>query len=205
MDTFLDQLWAQIVVIIETGARLLEQCLQPLHVLGPAFTVAVLAVATFALTRLLNRLYRPKRYLQLQAEFQHWYNLRQEALKCEDPEKGRSLAKNIDQATLNQVYYNYFFEGLLRNVVTSYLPFLSILAFVNEFYRAERLLALFGRDALFRLPISAGEGTPVGSVFWFVVVYLGCHLAGFFMPRLWKRLRRSGGFAHPAQGQTAEG
>ncbi|SMC22424.1 hypothetical protein SAMN02746041_01438 [Desulfacinum hydrothermale DSM 13146] len=190
MDAFLDQLWARIVIFIQGLAHLLDAAFGPLHGMGPAATVAVAAGITFGITRVLDRIYRPKRYQELQEEFHYWYGLRQEALACGDPEKAKALAKNIDQAKLNQVYYNYFFEGLLRNIVTSYLPFLSMLAYVNEAYRPERLTALFGRDALFTVPGGRGETVAVGSVFWFVAVYLGCHLIWFLGPRLLKRLRK---------------
>ena len=41
-------------------------------------------------------------------------NLRQEAMACEDREKGKALARNIDQAQLNKAYYDYFFEGFVK-------------------------------------------------------------------------------------------
>ena len=102
-------------------------------------------------------MYTTKRYEKLKKEFAHWFKLRQEALACEDGEKGKLLARNIDQGKLNKVYYDYFFEGLLKNLLTIYLPVIIMAAYVNEAYQPNRLMAKFGEAYVFRIAGSDGE------------------------------------------------
>ncbi len=106
-------------------------------------------------------------------------------MKCEDHEKAKLLAKNIDQAKLNQVYYNFFFEGFMLGLATKYLPIFSFLAYVNEAYKAENLMKLFGRDYIFRFAGSGGEPVVVGSIFWFVVSILLVYLGWFIIKRVY--------------------
>lgn len=186
----MDNLWLWIVAAVERGAHLLDAALAPLHVLGPAAEIAILALLTVCFTKLFSRFYTPRRYRELQATFHRWYRLRQEALECGDPEKGRLLAKNIDQAQLNKAYYDYFFEGLLKGVLTTYLPVLVMAAYVNESYRTENLVKTFGRDHVLRLGEAGGEPLVVGGLFWFVLALLFTYAAWFLAGRL--RARRRG-------------
>jgi len=116
----------------------------------------------------------------------HWFNIRQEAMQCDDPEKGRLLAKNIDQAKLNKVYYDYFFEGLLNNIVTKYLPILLLLAYVNETYRPANLLKLFGREYVFKLGHVGEHILFVGSIFWFMISIVLIYLVIFTFKKVMK-------------------
>ena len=134
---------------------------------------------TIASTKFLSKIYKTKRYLKLEKEFQDLYNLRNEALTCKDFEKGKALAKNIDQARLNQVYYDYFFEGLLNSIPTKYLPILIMLAYVNETFKPKNLLEKFGRDYILKFVGSNGNVIKIGAVFWFVLSMLMIYLAWY--------------------------
>ncbi|MBW1711285.1 MAG: hypothetical protein JRJ73_15650 [Deltaproteobacteria bacterium] len=131
--------------------------------------------------------FKTKRHKQLQKEFVYYYNLRQEALKCEDREKGKLLAKNIDQAELNKVYYNYFLEGFLNGLLTRYLPIFSFLAYVNEAYKPENLLKLFGREYVLKFRNFSGEEILIGAIFWFVISVLLIYLAWFIIGRIFSK------------------
>ncbi len=168
MDSVMDQWWSQIVSLFTFAAGVLDRAFAPLKPLGPTVTIFVIVLLTVCVTKLLSRYYMPKRYLQLQKDFQYWFKLRQQALSCDDPEKAKWLAKNIDEAQLNRVYYDYFFEGLLRNILTQYIPMLLMLGYVNESYRPERLLQLYGRDCLFHFSWFVDKPVAIGAVFWFV-------------------------------------
>ena len=191
MDAFLDVIWFKIVAGIYHLKDLLDFIFGPLNTLGPAVAILLIALVTVVITKSLSKVFKTRRYRELQKEFRHWFNIRQEAMKCEDREKAKRLAKNIDQAKLNKVYYDYFFEGLLKNIVTVYLPILLLLAYVNETYQPTNLLKLFGREYVFKLG-HIGENTLfVGSIFWFLISIVLIYLATFTFKKV-LRFRGSG-------------
>ena len=177
----MDALWTMVLAAIRQIQAGLFQVISPLHILGPVATIAVLAVATVLFARFFTRRFKTRRYRELEQEFHYWFNLKQEALKlrAEDPDKARQLGVNIDKGKLNEVYYNYFFEGLLNNLLTMYIPIFSMLAFVNYTYRPKALAALFGKDYLFDLLWINGQTYPVGAAFWFVTCVFAAYLAFF--------------------------
>ena len=190
----MDALWAIIVSGINQLQAGLYQLISPLHVLGPVVTIAVLAVVTVLFTRFFTRRFKTRRYRALEQEFKYWFNIKQEALKLreKEPEKARQLGVNIDKGKLNEVYYNYFFEGLLNNLLTMYIPIFSMLAFVNYTYQPDTLEALFGKTHLFNLLWIDGQTYPIGPVFWFVFCVFAAYLAFFVIGRVCRRDRRRG-------------
>ena len=181
MNEFMDTLWLRIVALVEYVAGLLDRAIAPLHVLGPGPVIFLLVLVTVSFTKFFSRVYSTKRYQELKQQFQHWHGLRQEALKADDREKGSRLARNIDQGQLNKIYYDFFFEGLLKNILTIYLPILLMAGYVNSRYRPKQLLADFGREYVFRIPTGNGEPVGIGALFWFVIclilVYSGWSIA----------------------------
>jgi hypothetical protein len=190
MDDVFDIVWLKILVLVHAVAKVLNFLFAPLNLLGPAVAILVIVVLTVASTKFLSRIYKTKRYLKLQKEFQDLYNLRNEALTCQDPEKGKALAKNIDQARLNQVYYDYFFEGLLNSIPTKYLPILIMLAYVNETFKPKNLLENFGRDYILKFVDFNGNVVKIGSVLWFVLSMLIVYLAWFVIGHFVFRFKR---------------
>jgi len=184
MEDFLDSLWFKTVDLVHHIKSFLDVIFAPLNHLGPAFAIFTIAFITVVIAKFLTKTIKTKRYRELKKEFFHWYNLRQEALKVEDRDKARLLAKNIDQARLNKVYYDYFLEGFLLSLVTKYLPIFFSLAYVNEAYKPGNLLKLFGREYIFKFPNPIGEPIFVGSVLWFMIsillIYLGWSIIGRF-------------------------
>ena len=165
----MDNLWFRIIDVVGALMAALDAFFSPLDALGPAPAIFGVAFFTVGLTQLLKRFVpTTRRYRHLKQRFEELVALRREATKTADREKGNRLARNIDQAELNQVYYNYFFEGFLHGILTRYIPFFSMLAYVNESYRPERLAARFGKNHIFRW----GQGSDallVGALFWFVL------------------------------------
>jgi hypothetical protein len=190
MDDVFDILWLKILVLVHAAVKGLDFLFAPLNLLGPAAAISVMVVLTVASTKFLSKIYKTKRYLKLQEEFQDLYNLRNEALTCKDTEKGKALAKNIDQGRLNQVYYDYFFEGLLNSIPTKYLPILIMLAYVNETFKPKNLLENFGRDYILKFVSSNGNVIKIGAVFWFVLSMLMVYLAWFVIGRLVNRYKK---------------
>ena len=184
MDDVFDIVWLKILVLVHAAVKGLDFLFAPLNSLGPAVAISVIVVLTVAASKFLSRIYKTKRYLKLQKEFQDLYHLRNEALACKDPEKGKALAKNIDQGRLNQVYYDYFFEGLLNSIPTKYLPILIMLAYVNETFKPKNLLENFGRDYILKFVNSNGNVVKIGAVFWFVLSMLMVYLAWFVIGKL---------------------
>lgn len=183
MDELLDIIWLKIVIGVGHAFAFVNQALEPLEVMGPLPVIVLLVLFTVGLTKFFSRVYTTKRYEALKKEFAHWYNLRQEALACEDREKGKQLAKNIDQAKLNKVYYDYFFEGLLKNIITVYLPCLIVAAYVNEAYKPDNLMTKFGQKHVFVLNFSSGEPTAVGALFCYVILLLTTYLCWYLVVR----------------------
>lgn len=176
MESFLDTLWEYIAAAIQFCGQSLYGFLENFHALGPAVLIALLALATVAITKLLNRWIITKRYLELEKDFHYWVEIRQEAMKCEDREKGKRMARNIDQSTLNKAYYDYFFEGLLLGIARKILPIFFMFAFINEFYRPTQMLQIFGRDYVLQMGSMNGEPLLVGAVFWYFICILGGYL-----------------------------
>jgi len=191
MEDVLDIIWLKILLLIHTFVKGLDFIFTPLNPLGSAVVILVIVLLTVASTKFLSKIYKTKRYLKLQKEFQYWYNLRNEALTCQDPEKGKALAKNIDQAKLNKVYYDFFFEGLLNSIPTKYLPILIMLAYVNEAFKPDKLLEIFGRDYIFKFTNFDGNVIKIGAVFWFVLSMLMVYLGWFVIEKLYFKLKKT--------------
>lgn len=184
IDTYMDLAWERIELAVQWSAAHIDRVLAPLHSIGPAAVIVLLALVAVVATKILGHVFQTRRYRELKAEFQHWYNLRQQALKCEDPAKGKMLAKNIDQAQLNRVYYDYFFEGLLKSLATRFLPLLTVLAYVNHAFRPEHLLVNFGRDYLFQWQWLVADPVKINAPFWFVALVIGIYLLWALTARL---------------------
>ena len=187
MEDFLDALWFKIVDLIHYIQSLLDAIFTPLNFFGPAIAISTIAFITVIITKILTKTFKTKRYKELEKEFQYWYNVRQEALKCEDPKKGKLLAKNIDQVELNQVYYNYFIEGFFMSFATKCLPIIAFLAYVNEAYNPNNLLKLFGREYILRFTTFNGEIILIGAAFWFVISVLLIYLGWFIVGRIFSK------------------
>lgn len=187
MDKLLDGLWFKILAGIQYLKELLDLIFGPLNALGPVVAITAIALSAVVIATVLTKLFKTKRYMELQKEFTHWFNIRKEAATCDDPEKAKLLTKNIDQAKLNRLYYDYFFEGLLNSIATKYLPILIFLAYVNEAYRPANLLNLFGREYLFQIGSSGDNPILVGSIFWFVVSILALYLVSFAAKKIFHK------------------
>ncbi len=196
MDDFLDTVWLKILDFFNYLATLLDTIFTPLNYLGPAFAIFAIAFLTVAITKILTSTIKTKRYEELQKQFVHWFDLRKEALKCEDREEGKRLARNIDKGKLNRVYYNYFFEGFLLSIATKYLPILFLLVYINEAYKSSNLLKLFGREYVFKFDRSSGEPVIIGAVFWFIISILFIYLSWFVIKKLYLKFM-SGKNAEP--------
>jgi hypothetical protein len=189
MDAFLDILWHHILVAVGYATSLLDLVFSPLNALGPAAAISTIALITVAITKFLSSKFQTRRYQKLKQQFTYWYKVRQEALKCEDPEKAKRLAKNIDEARLNKLYYDYFFEGLLNSLATKYLPIFIMLAYVNETYRPAALAKRFGREAVFTFGGANSTLPPVGAVFWFVLSLIFFYAIWYFGHLIYTRRR----------------
>jgi len=184
MDAFLDRLWEYLAAGFAFAGESLFTLLQNFHFLGPAVLISCLALCTVCVTKFLNRVIITKRFLELEKTYLHWMEVRQEAMQVEDLEKGRRLARNIDNAELNKAYYDYFFEGLLLGIARKVLPIFFVFAFINEYYRQENLLVLFGRDYVVRMTNTSGEPVLIGAVFWYFLSLL----AGYLLWSVGKRV-----------------
>ena len=176
MDAFLDILWLKIVDVVQILVRGMDAVVAPVNALGPAAVIFLLTFLTVCLTKLFKRVYTTKRFQILKKDFEHWSELRKETMNIEDPETGKRMARNIDQAKLNKVYYDYFFEGLLNSVLTTVLPILLMAAYVNEAYNPEKLQKLFGRSYVFGIPGTGDDPILVSALFWYVLCLIIIHV-----------------------------
>ena len=188
MNSIMDTIWEKIAATAMALAAGFDSLLLPFHFLGSAVLIFLLAFLTVLVTKGLNRLIITKRYVKLEKNFQHWHELRQTAMACEDREKGKALAKNIDQAELNRAYYDYFFEGLLLGLVRKLLPIFIMASYINEYFQPIRLAERFGRSYVFSLGSSSGEPHLIGAVPWYIItlllIYLGWSLVKLGYGRL---------------------
>ncbi len=187
MDAFMDKMWNTIMAMFHFAASMLDQILSPLHVFGPVVILSLLAFVTVLVTKTLNKFIITKRYIELEKEFQYWYKIREEAMKGPDYDKAKGIAKNIDQAKLNRVYYDYFLEGFLLGLARNILPVFIMVAYINESFRSEELLRLFGKGYLFSLPSTGGKELLVGSVFFYIIALVLTHLAWAVIKRIAKK------------------
>ncbi|WP_029898167.1 hypothetical protein [Desulfohalovibrio reitneri] len=197
----MDWLWMRIVALVGLAKEGLDALTAPLLFLGPTATVALLALGTVLAAKLFSR-YRTRRYHRLKAEFEYWFDVRQKALaSSEDRDKAEMLARDIDKSKLNRLYYDFFLEGFLNNLLTSYLPVLCMAAYVNEAFRPQVMAARFGREELFMLPWFGGE-VPMAGLPFFVFTVIGWYVAIAATPALYRRLRRArtGSVAAPSAG-----
>lgn len=187
----MDAIWMHIVELILAFKAGLDVLVQPLNALHPAVTISVLAGITLLLTSEFKKRFQTKRYKRLEEEFHYWFAVRQQALNSSnDPAKAKLMAKNIDQATLNKVYYDYFFEGMLNNLLTTYLPILCVAAYINEAFRPENLEQMIGQSSLFI--ISSQNGSALSPLFWFVLCLLGMWIGKVLLKKIpsWIREKR---------------
>lgn len=187
MEDLLDALWFKILDLTHYVANFLDLIFAPLNFFGPAVAISTIAFITVIIAKYLTKVFKTKRYKELEKEFKYWYNVRQEALKCKDSDKGKLLAKNIDQAELNQVYYNYFIEGFFMNLITKCLPIMAFLSYVNEAYKPDNLLKLFGREYILRFTNFNGESILIGAAFWFVISIMLIYLGWFIIGIIYKK------------------
>ncbi|WP_300455388.1 hypothetical protein [Desulfobacula sp.] len=169
MDDFLDRGWQVIAAFLNSTMVFLDTLCSPLEILGPGFVIFVLAFFIVGLIRFISRFYVTQRYVRLEKDFHHWQGIREEALKHPDREKGKALAKNIDQAKLNKAYYDYFFEGLLKHFITNVLPLLLMAAYVTKVYTPQTLLNRFGGKWVFSFSYGSASQVNISSLLWFVI------------------------------------
>jgi uncharacterized membrane protein len=135
----------------------------------------------------LARVYNTKRYAELKENYEHWFELRKEAMAGKDREKSKALARNIDQAQLNKAYYDYFFEGFLKSIITSILPILLTAAYVNRAYSPENLNQHVGQAYIFKVSREASDPVIISAFFWFVISLFLVFLAWFIIGIVLKR------------------
>ena len=189
MDAVLDTLWEYLAAGFQFLGESLFSLLQHIHFLGPLVLITFLALCTVAITKVLNRYIITKRFIKLEKTFNYWVQVRDEAMKCDDREKGKRMARNIDQAELNRAYYDYFFEGLLLGLARRIIPIFFMFAFINEFYRPESMLEIFGRQYVLQIPSSSGEPVLVGTVFCYFISLLIGYLLWFVVGKLFSRFK----------------
>jgi len=169
MDDFMDNAWESIAYFLNNMLVFLDTLLSPLEIFGPGPVIFLLAFLIVCITRILAKFYVTQRYIELKKEFQHWYSIREEAMKHPDKEKAEALAKNIDQAQLNKAYYDFFFEGLLKHFITNLLPILIMASYVTKVYTPETLFKRFGTKWIYSISFGVSSQVNVSSFFWFII------------------------------------
>lgn len=176
MDAYMDKTWEYIELVIYRIVFQVDQGISFFEFMGAPLVIFLMALGVVFLTRFLSKHCITKRYRALKTNFEHWQSVRQEALNHPDPEKGKRLARNIDQAELNKAYYDYFFEGMLKNIVSNVLPVLLTAAYIIKIYTPEALMQRFGYAYVFNVSFGATR-IEVSSLFWYVISIL----AGFLL------------------------
>ncbi len=184
MDAVLDTLWEYLASGFLYIGDTFFTFLQNLHFAGPLLLISLLSLCTVMITKTLNRWIITKRYVELEKQFHYWAKLREEAMSCEDKEKGKRMARNIDQAELNRAYYDYFFEGLLLGIARKIIPIFFMFAFINEYYRPEKMFEMFGKEHVLQMISTSGQPVLIGSVAWYFISLLSCYLLWYLASKL---------------------
>ncbi len=179
MDNILDKLWESIEVLLINAISLFDLICSPLEIFGPGFVIFILSVFVVLLTRGLSRLYVTKRHSRLEQDFLNWKDVREEAMGQVDRDKGKTLAKNIDQAHLNKAYYDYFFEGFMKSLVTNILPILLMAGYITKVYTPENLFLRFGDKWVF-------ASMNINSLLWFIICLVFSFFLFFILQRVFK-------------------
>ena len=187
MDEFLDRVWEHIETFLDHTVVFLDALFSPLEIFGPGFVIFVLAFLIVGITRIIARFYETKRFVELKKEFEHWQGVREEAMKQPDKEKGKAMAKNIDQAELNRAYYDYFFEGLLKNFITNVLPILLMASYVMSVYTSQTLLERFGREWVFSISLGPSFTVNASSLLWYVICLIVSFVLFAFLKKMFKK------------------
>ncbi len=169
MNDLLDSAWEMIAAGMDGAVVFVDSLFSPLEIFGPAPVIFLLAFLVVVVTRTMARFYVTKRHLRLEKEFHYWQGIREEAMKHPDREKGKTLAKNIDQAKLNRAYYDYFFEGLLKHFIVNVLPILLTVSYVTRVYTPRNLSERFDKEWVFSFSFGASSPMHISSLLWFVV------------------------------------
>ena len=203
MNSFLDILWEKIAAGVIVLADGFDALITPSHFLGPAVIIFLIAVLTVFITKWLSRIIITKRFIKLEKEFKHWYHLRQTAMTCEDRDKGKALAKNIDQGELNRAYYDYFFEGMLLGLARKLIPISFMMAYINEYFQPMRLVERFGKSYIFKFGSAGGEPIVINSIFWYVASLLMVYLLWYLIKKGYGRSKKADQLTtEPASEQT---
>lgn len=187
MNNFLDRIWNLVEIFLGKFVSIAAALISPLEVLGPAAVIFLLTFLVVVFSKTISRFYVTRRYVALKNEFEHWRGIREEAMKHPDKDKAKTLAKNIDQAKLNRVYYDYFFEGLLKNLVTQILPILLMAALVTRLYTPQTLLSRFDREWVFSFAGGSGAPINVSSLLWFVISLILSYILYILLHKLVKK------------------
>ncbi|MCD4720995.1 MAG: hypothetical protein K8S13_14230 [Desulfobacula sp.] len=187
MDDFLDRAWEPIEAFLNYAVVFIDTLFSPLEIFGPAVVIFFLAFLVVIITRTIARFYVTKRYIRLEKQFKHWQGVREEAMKHPDREKGKALAKNIDQAQLNRAYYDYFFEGLLKHFIVNVLPILLMVSYITKVYTPQTLLKRFGEEWVFSFSFGSSSQTNVSSLLWFVICLILSYILFVVLKRVFKK------------------
>ena len=188
MDSFLDRAWNVIYVFLSNTVVFMDSLFSPLEILGPEFVIFVLAFFVVIFTRIIGKFYVTKRYIKLKKDYKHWQGVREEAMKHPDREKGKALAKNVDQAELNKAYYDYFFEGLLKHFMVNVLPILLVVSYVTTVYTPANLLERFGKQWVFSFSFGSSSTVNVSSMLWFVICIILSYIISAILKMVIKKL-----------------
>ena len=188
MDGFLDRVWEVILNFLNKSVVFIDNIFSPLEFLGPGVVIFLMAFLIVCITRVVSRYYVTKRFITLKKEFKHWQGIREEAMKHPDREKGKRLARNIDKAELNKVYYDYFFEGLLKNFITNVIPILFMATYVTTVYTPATLLKRFGDEWVFSFSIGESFHMDISSLFWFVICIILSFILFIILKLVFKKL-----------------
>ncbi len=189
MDDFMDRVWEPIEAFLNGAVVFIDTLFAPLEIFGPAVVIFTLAFLVVIITRTIAQFYVTKRYIKLEKQYNYWQGIREEAMKHPDMEKGKRLAKNIDQAELNKAYYDYFFEGLLKHFIVNVFPILLMVSYITKVYTPQNLLKRFGEEYIFSFSFGSSSPINVSSMLWFVICLILSFILFAVLKKIFKKNR----------------
>ena len=182
-------MWEPIEAFLNGAVVFIDTLFAPLEIFGPAVVIFTLAFLVVIITRTIAQFYVTKRYIKLEKQYNYWQGIREEAMKHPDMEKGKRLAKNIDQAELNKAYYDYFFEGLLKHFIVNVFPILLMVSYITKVYTPQNLLKRFGEEYIFSFSFGSSSPINVSSMLWFVICLILSFILFAVLKKIFKKNR----------------
>lgn len=159
-----DQVWFKIAPIFSWISDFMGAIFYPFMLLGPVVGIACIAAATYGITRIISKLFKPAKLQRLQNEFKKLEDMRKEAHRIGD----KQVCKGLDDE-MDRIYFDILWASIQRGGAVYSIPIMAMLCWVWSYFSPERLETLYGKGYIIKLPFKLGVYDHIGAGFWFLI------------------------------------